>query len=554
VNPAIVFEPDGYLPKDGWLMGRQSAGAGFLRAAVLGRGDGPVTAFTPFRASAAAFQKAVAQIDPQARAEWISAQRLDLLAQKGLLYRPDLVLGPAARQRLRVGPAAYSLCGVTHTLSSHGSLDAIAKILSEPVMPWDALVCTSQVALSVVTAVLDHEAEYLAWRTGAPPTTRPMLPVIPLGVHAADFAGTAQRREGARARLGLAADEVAFLSAGRLSLAGKAHPYATFTALQAAAEETGKPLVLLFAGQARYSSTLEQFREGAATFCPSVRTVFVEGKDDARYQDAWAGADVFISLADSIQETFGLTPLEAMASGLPALVSDWDGYKDTVRDGLDGFRIATWAPEPGGGATIAHDYEIGLSNYDEYLYQSTAAVALDLGQLKARLHDLIEDPDLRRRLGASGRERARSTFDWAHVYRSYQALWAEQTARRQAGANAPDTAAWLSAAPTRGPDHLGPFDTFAGYPTHHVTAASIVSLAAALPTPDYEALIRIPVLTYWAVAPAVHDRIREALADGPLTVAALAGRTTIPEPSMIEVAARLAKIGVLAVAEPAQRK
>ena len=34
-------------------------------------------------------------------------------------------------------------------------------------------------------------------------------------------------------------------------------------------------------------------------------------------------------------------PVEAMASGLPVIVSDWDGYKETVRDGVDGFRIPT---------------------------------------------------------------------------------------------------------------------------------------------------------------------------------------------------------------------
>jgi glycosyltransferase involved in cell wall biosynthesis len=33
-----------------------------------------------------------------------------------------------------------------------------------------------------------------------------------------------------------------------------------------------------------------------------------------------------------------------MAAGIPVVVSDWDGYKDTVRDGVDGFRIPTFKP------------------------------------------------------------------------------------------------------------------------------------------------------------------------------------------------------------------
>ena len=49
-----------------------------------------------------------------------------------------------------------------------------------------------------------------------------------------------------------------------------------------------------------------------------------------------------MSLSDNIQETFGLTPLEAMASGIPVIVSDWDGYRSTVRDNKDGFRISSY--------------------------------------------------------------------------------------------------------------------------------------------------------------------------------------------------------------------
>ena len=53
-------------------------------------------------------------------------------------------------------------------------------------------------------------------------------------------------------------------------------------------------------------------------------------------------SDVFVSPVDNIQETFGITPIEAMAAGIPQVVSDWDGYRDTVQDGVTGYRIATY--------------------------------------------------------------------------------------------------------------------------------------------------------------------------------------------------------------------
>jgi starch synthase len=546
VNAVLQFEPDAYLLTGPKLMGRQSAGAGFLRAAVQARGDGPVTAYTPFKDSAEIFRSTVAEIDPAAQAQWIPGKRLDLVAQYGLLYRPDQILGGLARQRLRVGPAAYSLCGVTHTLASNGPLDSIAKMLVDPVMPWDALICTSTAARAVVTAVLDRQADLQRWRTGhAVASERPLLPIIPLGVHCDDFAFTEPERSAARAGLAVSPDAVVVLVAGRISVHSKAHPYPLMQALQHTAEETGKPIVLVLAGQAFTPPISEAFRSGAAAFCPDVRTVFVNGQDAAAYRGAWAAADLFASLADSIQETFGITPLEAMAAGLPALVSDWNGYKDTVRDGVDGFRVPTWAPLPGGGALIAHDYEIKLADFDTYLARAHTAVAVDMGQLRARLKELVTDEPLRRRMGAAGRVRAREVFDWPVVFRSYQALWDEQTAIRLRAAADPATRDWLSRAPRTGAEHMGPFDTFASYPTRHISTATWVSRTPGITLQAYHELIAHSLLSYAAVVPKVVDLVIAALEQGPATVGDLAQATGISPDQMIEVAARLAKIDVL---------
>ena len=162
------------------------------------------------------------------------------------------------------------------------------------------------------------------------------------------------------------------------------------------------------------------FATSAAAICPDVRTVFVDGKDAGNYRAAWAGSDIFVSLADSIQETFGLTPIEAMAAGLPSLVSDWNGYKDTVRDGVDGFRAPTWAPQPGGGKVIANDYESGLRNYEEYLFQANTAVAVDLKVVTDRLTQLVTNPDLRRAWARPVGRGPFSDFDWPQVYSRYQ--------------------------------------------------------------------------------------------------------------------------------------
>ncbi len=47
----------------------------------------------------------------------------------------------------------------------------------------------------------------------------------------------------------------------------------------------------------------------------------------------------FVLFQTTFKKRLALCLSEAMAAGLPVVVSDWDGYKDTVRDGVDGFRI-----------------------------------------------------------------------------------------------------------------------------------------------------------------------------------------------------------------------
>lgn len=63
----------------------------------------------------------------------------------------------------------------------------------------------------------------------------------------------------------------------------------------------------------------------------------------------YSASDVFCSLVDNYQETFGLTLLEAMSHGLPVIASDFNGYRELVQPGITGFLVPTYAspdPEP----------------------------------------------------------------------------------------------------------------------------------------------------------------------------------------------------------------
>lgn len=85
--------------------------------------------------------------------------------------------------------------------------------------------------------------------------------------------------------------------------------------------------------------------------------------------------------------------LEAMAAGLPVVASDNAGNRDAVTDGVTGFLARTEA------------------------------------ELLERCQQLIDDPALRARLGAAGRERVRSDFSRERMLAGLSALYARAAPR-----------------------------------------------------------------------------------------------------------------------------
>jgi alpha-maltose-1-phosphate synthase len=547
INPAIVFESDGYRTDGPRLIGRQAAGNGFLRAAVAARGDQPVVGYTPHKKSAEMFVRTVAGLDPSAAAQWLPAGRPDALRKIGHLYMPGPDIGSLARERLRAGPGAWSITGVTHTTASHGAMDAIADLAVAPVMPWDALVCTSRAAAATVRVVLDAEREYLRWRFGSGISpTLPQLPVIPLGVHCADFVYSPEARRLAREAMAIEDDEVVALFVGRLSFHAKAHPHAMYGALEETARRTGRKLVLVQSGWFASESIEQAFRSGAAAACPHVRCIFADGRAELERRNSWAAADLFVSLSDNIQEGFGLSPIEAMAAGLPVVVSDWDGYKDTVRDGIDGFRIPTWMPPPGSGTVLAQAHESGLDSSDMYCGLACQHVALDHRELADRLTVLVTDPELRVRLGQAGRDRARTLFDWPVVYRRYQELWHELGRLRPA-----QERAGTAPAPLVSPARLDPFLAFGHYPTRQISPETTVRLRTGASVASYRELTAQGLFNYAAQLLPPAEAVEHAmgqLAQGPMPVGDLARALGIGDAAAMRGVAMLAKMNCVELA------
>jgi phosphatidylinositol alpha-mannosyltransferase len=100
-----------------------------------------------------------------------------------------------------------------------------------------------------------------------------------------------------------------------------------------------------------------------------------------------AAADAFVAPATG-QESFGIVLVEAMAAGLPVVATDIAGYREVVRDGVEGLLVP---PN-------------------------------DVDALAASLRRVLGDADLASALGRAGRERARA-FSWDVVTPRLEAIY-----------------------------------------------------------------------------------------------------------------------------------
>ena len=258
----------------------------------------------------------------------------------------------------------------------------------------------------------------------------------------------------------------------------------------------------------------DAYVQAARAACPSVRTLTLDGRDVEARRRAWAGADVFCSLSDNVQETFGLTPIEAMAAGLPVVVSDWDGYRGTVRDGIDGFRVPTMMPEAECGADFAKRHASGTDTCDAYCGLTAAFVAVDVEETVKAFERLFDSRALRMQMGRAGQTRARELYDWSRIIPRYESLWAELKEERRRHPDAgrqPDAACpW--------PARMDPFAAFKSYPTRTLSADTELRLARSDAAGILKQWRELSMVKFaLSVVPSDEDcdRILHTLKDGP---------------------------------------
>ena len=391
------------------------------------------------------------------------------LQKLGGLHIPDPGLSRWQILRQGLPPNSFSFTGIIHTLSSLNVIQEIERIFFSPLHSWDALICTSSAGRDVVLNIFDNcrSSFESKFNLKLPTFDSPLLPVIPLAV-SDPFHGSTDsrytRRILSRERLGIPSDAFVILYLGRISFHSKSHPIPLYNSLQRLANEhPDRNIVLLECGHIYNESIRDSFVE-LRSFFPDINILQIGGLVPATEEQktlALAAADIFVSLSDNLQETFGISVVEAMAASLPVIVSDWNGYKDLVLNGISGFRIPTKCPSISDTIDpIDLSYGLGIIPYDTMIGLRSMSLIVDHNGLFLALQRFLTFPNLVLSMGAIGRQLWHSKFSWDVVFKQYVSLWDELSNRRQMCVSV-------------SPDHPYPIPT--SYPFAHYPSESLLT-------------------------------------------------------------------------------
>jgi len=305
-----------------------------------------------------------------ALARWLRARRIEVVLLTP--HHVPVYLGPAAA---RLGGVRGIALGLHQIGGKAIGIPSLPPGGVETLGMIDALILVSRPQLDYLRA--EEGLDSRPWR-------RVRHAIIPNGIRVGP-PPTPADEAAARAALGLAADDlvVGVVAALRPE---KSHE----TLLDAAAALAGRHprlrVVLLGSGERE-----QALRDRATALGIGGRTQFAGFRDDVAR--LLPGLDV--KALTSVQETFPVSVLEAMAAARPVVMTDPPGVPEIVVDGETGYRVP-----------------VG-----------------DAGALAGRLDQLLSDPGRRREMGARGYARVRDEFPLERTLGRYESLFSTLAGR-----------------------------------------------------------------------------------------------------------------------------
>ncbi len=320
------------------------------------------------------------------------------------------------RVRNAVAPHIFPITAVNHTISYKEYAESTLGHIWEGCSPRDGIGCTSHASRSIMQAWYTHarQAHHIPehW-------AQPDLTIIPLGVPDPQLGNDGLLRQEFRQSNKISPETVLILIYGRISVTDKMDVRPFFSALRRLRQKHPEQHVhCIIAGATDDDATMKEQLE-QLTLAWNIPFTLIGHPSRTMKKQLFAAADIFASPVDNIQETFGLTLVEAAQAALPVVASDWDGYKDIVVHGETGLLVPTMAPT----STPALDTMAGVFfNKIHQLFRCQQTV-IDIPHLEKALFTLISDARLRQSMGEKAQKRAAQLYTFDAVVEQWVAYW-----------------------------------------------------------------------------------------------------------------------------------
>jgi D-inositol-3-phosphate glycosyltransferase len=317
-------------------------------------------------------------------------------------------------------PTPIPIMGTTHGLSQQFLLwEFFARLVATPTLECDSIICTSEAARQVFHNLLDQTLAGFREAGFVCPNPLLRLDKIPLGVDTELF--RPREREPLRSLLGLPKECIILCMFGRVDPASKMDIVPLLKIFQSLLQKyNGVSLRLLIAGNIPINR-YDQIKKMAQEFGCADQIIWRLQPSLNEAPLYYSACDIFISLSDTLQESFGLAPLEAVASGLPVVVSDWSGYRETVLHGVTGFRIPTY--------WMSCDQEIvalaPISDWSQDHLLLSQSIVINTDALYQALDSLIGNPALRYELGSNAYKHVVANYSWQNIIKNIYELFQE---------------------------------------------------------------------------------------------------------------------------------
>lgn len=311
------------------------------------------------------------------------------------------------------------VCTTTmHAISPAFLLRELGVVLGGDILRASNLICSSQAQKQAMVNIL-HCISKSVVNVEIREKWDDLITVIPLGVNTHRFVQSDKSL--CRKWAQLPEEGPIILCLGRLSASTKMDLIPLFRAFRSVLKAVPTAWLLLV-GQERFHGFADHLLECTRELEIEDRTIILNGVPESIKPAIYNSADVFVSLSDNLQESFGVVLLEAMACGLPIIATDWNGYRDIVQHGNTGYLVPTWwgkCDSMVNTLALMGDWEM-----DHFLLAQSVAYSIE--ELSHYLIKLLEDSDLRCAMGLKGRERVEREYEWKMIIARYEHIWQRQ--------------------------------------------------------------------------------------------------------------------------------